>query len=135
MVTGHAGAVSDRHQATAFFAHHRQQLFVQRFLGCFVEALAGKRVALLGCGALGSAVAEMVVRAGAAGVVGLGTALAGLAGVVAAPFLSLSPSMSSDVSAVRTASFSTNSGGSLKPASTSRQQAVRTWATRPGTSR
>ena len=29
--------------------------------------------------------------------VGLGTALAGLAGVVAAPFLSLSPSMSSDV--------------------------------------
>ncbi|HMX11861.1 MAG TPA: branched-chain amino acid ABC transporter permease [Burkholderiaceae bacterium] len=30
-------------------------------------------------------------------VVGLGTALAGLAGVVAAPFLSLSPSMSSDV--------------------------------------
>ena len=31
------------------------------------------------------------------GVVGLGTALAGLAGVVAAPFLSLSPSMSSDV--------------------------------------
>ena len=32
-----------------------------------------------------------------AGVVGLGTALAGLAGVVAAPFLSLSPSMSSDV--------------------------------------
>ena len=31
-----------------------------------------------------------------AGVVGLGTALAGLAGVVAAPFLSLSPSMSSD---------------------------------------
>ena len=33
-----------------------------------------------------------------AGVVGLGTALAGLAGIVAAPFLSLSPSMSSDVS-------------------------------------
>jgi len=32
-----------------------------------------------------------------AGVVGLGTALAGLAGVVAAPFLSLSPSMGSDV--------------------------------------
>ena len=32
-----------------------------------------------------------------AGVVGLGTALAGLAGVVAAPFLSISPSMSSDV--------------------------------------
>ena len=32
-----------------------------------------------------------------AGVVGLGAALAGLAGVVAAPFLSLSPSMSSDV--------------------------------------
>ena len=32
-----------------------------------------------------------------ASVVGLGTALAGLAGVVAAPFLSLSPSMSSDV--------------------------------------
>lgn len=32
-----------------------------------------------------------------AGVVGLGTALAGLAGVVAAPFLALSPSMSSDV--------------------------------------
>jgi len=32
-----------------------------------------------------------------AAVVGLGTALAGLAGVVAAPFLSLSPSMSSDV--------------------------------------
>ncbi len=32
-----------------------------------------------------------------AGVVGLGTALAGLAGVVVAPFLSLSPSMSSDV--------------------------------------
>ena len=32
-----------------------------------------------------------------AGVVGLGTALAGLAGIVAAPFLSLSPSMSSDV--------------------------------------
>jgi len=32
-----------------------------------------------------------------AGVVALGTALAGLAGVVAAPFLSLSPSMSSDV--------------------------------------
>ena len=32
-----------------------------------------------------------------AGVVGLGTALAGLAGVVAAPFLSLSPHMSSDV--------------------------------------
>lgn len=32
-----------------------------------------------------------------AGVVGLGSALAGLAGVVAAPFLSLSPSMSSDV--------------------------------------
>ena len=32
-----------------------------------------------------------------AGVVGLGTALAGLAGVVAGPFLSLSPSMSSDV--------------------------------------
>ena len=32
-----------------------------------------------------------------AGVVGLGTALAGLAGVVSAPFLSLSPSMSSDV--------------------------------------
>jgi branched-chain amino acid transport system permease protein len=32
-----------------------------------------------------------------AGVVGLGTALAGLAGVVAAPFLSLSPSMSADV--------------------------------------
>lgn len=32
-----------------------------------------------------------------AGVVGLGTALAGLAGVIAAPFLSLSPSMSSDV--------------------------------------
>lgn len=32
-----------------------------------------------------------------AGVVGLGTALAGLAGVVAAPFLSLSPTMSSDV--------------------------------------
>lgn len=30
-------------------------------------------------------------------VVGLGTALAGLAGVIAAPFLSLSPSMSSDV--------------------------------------
>lgn len=30
-------------------------------------------------------------------VVGLGTALAGLAGIVAAPFLSLSPSMSSDV--------------------------------------
>lgn len=32
-----------------------------------------------------------------AGVVGLGCALAGLAGVVAAPFLSLSPAMSSDV--------------------------------------
>lgn len=32
-----------------------------------------------------------------AAVVGLGTALAGLAGVVAAPFLSLAPSMSSDV--------------------------------------
>ena len=32
-----------------------------------------------------------------AGVVGLGTALAGLAGVVSAPFLSLSPTMSSDV--------------------------------------
>ncbi len=32
-----------------------------------------------------------------AGVVGLGTALAGLAGVVAGPFLALSPSMSSDV--------------------------------------
>lgn len=32
-----------------------------------------------------------------AGVVGLGTALAGLAGVVAAPFLSLSPSMNADV--------------------------------------
>lgn len=32
-----------------------------------------------------------------AGVVGLGTALAGLAGVVAAPFMSLSPTMSSDV--------------------------------------
>ena len=32
-----------------------------------------------------------------AGVVGLGTALSGLAGVVAAPFLSLSPSMSADV--------------------------------------
>ncbi len=32
-----------------------------------------------------------------ASVVGLGTALAGLAGVVAAPFLALSPSMSSDV--------------------------------------
>ena len=32
-----------------------------------------------------------------AAVVGLGTALAGLAGVVSAPFLSLSPSMSSDV--------------------------------------
>lgn len=32
-----------------------------------------------------------------AGVVGLGTALAGLAGVVAAPFLALSPAMSSDV--------------------------------------
>ena len=32
-----------------------------------------------------------------AGVVGLGTALAGLAGVVAAPFMSLSPSMSADV--------------------------------------
>ena len=32
-----------------------------------------------------------------AGVVGLGTALAGLAGVVAAPFLSLSPAMSADV--------------------------------------
>ena len=32
-----------------------------------------------------------------AGVVGLGCALAGLAGVVAAPFLSLSPSMSADV--------------------------------------
>lgn len=32
-----------------------------------------------------------------AGVVGIGTALAGLAGVVAAPFLSLSPTMSSDV--------------------------------------
>ena len=32
-----------------------------------------------------------------AGVVGLGTALVGLAGVVSAPFLSLSPSMSSDV--------------------------------------
>jgi len=32
-----------------------------------------------------------------AGVVGLGSALAGLAGVVAAPFLSLSPHMSSDV--------------------------------------
>ncbi|MBV6274351.1 branched-chain amino acid ABC transporter permease [Alcaligenaceae bacterium CGII-47] len=32
-----------------------------------------------------------------AGVVGLGTALAGWAGVVAAPFLSLSPSMSADV--------------------------------------
>ena len=32
-----------------------------------------------------------------ASVVGLGTALAGLAGVVAAPFLSLSPAMSSDV--------------------------------------
>ena len=30
-------------------------------------------------------------------VVGLGTALAGLAGVIAAPFLTLSPSMSSDV--------------------------------------
>ena len=35
-------------------------------------------------------------RLGAA-VVGLGAALAGLAGVVAAPFLSLSPHMSSDV--------------------------------------
>ncbi|MBR0564716.1 branched-chain amino acid ABC transporter permease [Azoarcus sp. L1K30] len=32
-----------------------------------------------------------------AGVVGLGTALAGLAGVVSAPFMSLSPSMSADV--------------------------------------
>ena len=32
-----------------------------------------------------------------AGVVGLGSALAGLAGVVAGPFLSLSPHMSSDV--------------------------------------
>lgn len=32
-----------------------------------------------------------------AGVVGLGTALAGLAGVIAAPFLSLSPTMNSDV--------------------------------------
>jgi branched-chain amino acid transport system permease protein len=32
-----------------------------------------------------------------AGIVGLGAALAGLAGVVAAPFLALSPSMSSDV--------------------------------------
>jgi proteasome lid subunit RPN8/RPN11 len=45
---------------------NRPEIVNRRDKGAIAEALAGKRVALLGCGALGSAVAEMVVRAGAA---------------------------------------------------------------------
>jgi hypothetical protein len=44
----------------------RPEIVNRRDRGAATEVLAGKRVALLGCGALGSAVAEMVVRAGAA---------------------------------------------------------------------
>lgn len=44
----------------------RPEIVNRRDRGAKAEALAGRRIALLGCGALGSAVAEMVVRAGAA---------------------------------------------------------------------
>lgn len=44
---------------------NRPEIVNRRDRGALTEALAGKRVVLLGCGALGSAVAEMVVRANA----------------------------------------------------------------------
>lgn len=42
----------------------RSEIVNRRDRGALVEAVAGRRVALLGCGALGSAVAETLVRAG-----------------------------------------------------------------------
>lgn len=42
----------------------RPEIVNRRDRGALVEAMAGRRVALLGCGALGSAVAETLVRAG-----------------------------------------------------------------------
>lgn len=44
----------------------RPEIVNRRDGGTLLAALAGKRVLLLGCGALGSAVAEMVLRSGAA---------------------------------------------------------------------
>jgi branched-chain amino acid transport system permease protein len=58
-------------------------------MGLFVRAASTDPVTTAMQGVHTDALSAMVV--------GLGTALAGLAGVVAAPFLSLSPSMSSDV--------------------------------------
>jgi hypothetical protein len=45
---------------------HRPEIVNRRDGGTLLAALAGKRVLLFGCGALGSAVAEMVLRSGAA---------------------------------------------------------------------
>jgi proteasome lid subunit RPN8/RPN11 len=44
---------------------NRPEVVNRRDKGATAEAMTGRRVALLGCGALGSAVAEMIVRAGA----------------------------------------------------------------------
>lgn len=44
----------------------RPEIVNRRDRGALVEAVSGRRIALLGCGALGSAVAETLVRAGAA---------------------------------------------------------------------
>ena len=44
---------------------HRSEIVNRRDRGALVETVAGRRVALLGCGALGSAVAESILRAGA----------------------------------------------------------------------
>jgi proteasome lid subunit RPN8/RPN11 len=44
----------------------RPEIIVRRDGGTLLASLSGKRVLLLGCGALGSAIAEMVVRCGAA---------------------------------------------------------------------
>lgn len=45
---------------------NRPEIVNRRDKGAVLERVAGRRIALLGCGALGSAVAESVVRAGAA---------------------------------------------------------------------
>ncbi|MBI5861036.1 MAG: ThiF family adenylyltransferase [Rhodocyclales bacterium] len=44
----------------------RPEIVIRRDGGTLLASLSGKRVVLLGCGALGSAVAEMVLRSGAA---------------------------------------------------------------------
>lgn len=43
----------------------RPEIVNRRDRGALVETVAGRRIALMGCGALGSAVAETIVRAGA----------------------------------------------------------------------